>query len=209
MGNDFAALLFVLPGCGFRPQVDAGRNAVNAHLRRQLLCQRPRQPGQAGFGGVVQQVPVHRQLGMDIDDIDDAAVTATQFCRCRLGQEQRRFQVGADQVAPLLLVQLVQRRREKTGCVVHHGIKMAELLYGFFDHARQRCQFDQVGLHDTGRIGPFFVQFRTQRQRVIQRSATVDRHIRTRRMQTPHDGRTDAFRPACHQYCFALHPIPH
>ena len=74
---------------------------------------------------------------MDVRDVHDAAVAAAQFVRCRLGQEQRRFQVGAEQVVPLLLADICQRGGVKTRGVVDQRIELPELPYGLVDHAWQ------------------------------------------------------------------------
>ena len=146
---------------------------------------------------------------MDIDDIHDAAVPATQFGSRRLRQKQRRFKVGTEQIVPLLLAHLVQRCGIKTGSIVHQRVEMPELSHGLFDHLMQCRDLQQIGFYSARRIRANFIQFGTQCQRLIRRSMIMDRDIRSRCMQTAHDGRADALRSACHQYSFALHRTPH
>ncbi len=106
--------------------IDARGDRVDAHLRRHFLRQRFGQRDQAGLGDAVQQMAVHRAFGVDVGDVHDAAMVAAQFGRGRLRQEQRGFQVGAEQVVPLLLVDIRQRGCVKAGRIVDQRIQLAE-----------------------------------------------------------------------------------
>ena len=88
-------------------------------------------------------------------------------------------------------------------------MEMTELPDGLLYHARQGGDIQQVRLHGAGRIGTLLVQFGTQSLRILQRDMTMDCDVRACRMQTAYDSRANALCPACHQYCFALHRIPH
>ena len=118
MRDNLAPPFFVIPLGAFRPYDHTWRNRVDAHIRRQFLRQRARERGQPTLGHAVQQMAVHGTLGMDVHDIDDGTMVAAQLCCCRLRQQQRGFEVGADQVIPALLVNLFQWRGIKAGGVV-------------------------------------------------------------------------------------------
>ena len=88
------------------------------------------------FRGGVDGVVLHRQLGVDVDDVDDAAVLLPQLRRRRLRQEQRRLEIGADEVVPLLFRDLAHRRRIEARRVVDQRVEPPELLDRGLDELR-------------------------------------------------------------------------
>ena len=83
------------------PQDRSGRDRVDAHLGRELARERARERDEAGLGDRIDDVALERSLGVDVGDVDDRALRLAQR-RCRgLREEQRRAQVGADQVVPV------------------------------------------------------------------------------------------------------------
>ena len=73
-----------------RPGDRAGRDAVHAHVRRELERERARGGGEAGLGDAVDRIALERALGVDVDDIDDLAPVLRELRRGRLRDEQRR-----------------------------------------------------------------------------------------------------------------------
>ena len=104
----------------------AGRDAVDAHVWRQLHRQRACQAEQAGFGRTVQRIAAQRTLGMDVEDIDDRTVACSQFRRERLRQKQRAAQVGADQRIPGRVVNVADGGGEKIRSIVYQTIETPE-----------------------------------------------------------------------------------
>src|SRR5688500_725433 len=96
--GDDAAALVVGELAVLRPGDGAGRNAVDAHRRRQLDCERARKRGDAGLGDAVQRVAFQRPFGVDVDDVYDGALVFRQVRRRLLRDEQRRAQVRAHQL---------------------------------------------------------------------------------------------------------------
>jgi len=204
--DDLAPLFLVHPRLVFRPNDDTGGHGIDAHLWRQLLRQALGQRDQSSLGGAVQQMAVHRSFCVDIRDVHDAALSAAQFCRCRLGQEQRGFQVGSDQVVPLCFIYIRQRGSVKTRSVVDQRVKLPEFIDDLAHQLLQGMKIEQISLEHRGTLRTKFVQFLLQGQRLPVRAAVMHGDTSPRRMQAAADRRANAFRPACHQYHFVLHP---
>ena len=82
---------------------------------------------------------------MDVDDVHDGAAGLAQVRRRALAQEERRAQVGADEVVPLAA------RDAPKGCgvegrsVVHEAVQPAEARGGFVGQFREAVDVEQVG----------------------------------------------------------------
>jgi hypothetical protein len=120
-------------------------------VRPQLDGQGARQPRQAGLGGAVERVVLQRPLGVDVGDVHDGAARQGQVRGRRLGQEQRRLEVGADEVVPFALADRAERRGEEAGGIVHQRIEAAEVPGDLLDQPRQVVVVQQVGLEGHGR----------------------------------------------------------
>ena len=87
----------------FGPQDCARGHAVHAHVGAEILRERAREHREAGLRGAIHGVIAQRPLRVHVDDVDDDALRRAQRRQQRLGEEQRRLQIAADEIVPLLL----------------------------------------------------------------------------------------------------------
>ena len=174
------------------PEYRAGRDAVDAHLGRQFACQRPRQHDEPGFGDAVDGVIAQRPHAVDVDDVDERAAAGAQRRRRSLRQEQRRLQVGADQVLPLRRCQGAERGRIKRRGIVDQKVQATEALAGARYQSGQGAEVAQIRAQHAGAAVPGLIQFDCQPLRILHRAMAVDRDIGTRGVQSAHNPRADA-----------------
>ena len=75
------------------------------------------------FAGAVDGMVAQRPLRVHVDDVDDDAARRAQRRQQRLGQEQRRFEIAADEIVPLLRRDGAERRRIKIRRVVDEHVE--------------------------------------------------------------------------------------
>src|SRR4030095_1927391 len=96
--------------------------------RRELDGERARERGEAGLGDGVNGVAPERTLGMDVDDVDDRARVLRELRSRLLADEERRAQVGADELFPVRKLDGTHLDREEARGVVDEEVEAAETL---------------------------------------------------------------------------------
>jgi hypothetical protein len=117
---------------------------------------------------------------VDVDDVEYQPAGLAQRRRGRLRQEQRRLEIGAEQVIPGLWRDLSQGCGVESGGVVHQHIQRTPGASRKLHELGQSAEVQQVGLEDIHGARARLVEFRRQRLRVLGRVAVVDHEIRTR-----------------------------
>ncbi len=158
-------------------RIGPGRDGVDADLRRELARERAGEPDEPGLGDRVDDEILERALGVDVGDVDDRALRLAQRRRRRLRQEQRRAQVGADQVLPVLGGDVADRRLEERRRVVDQRVEAAEGGERLLDDRRQLGEVEQVGLDQRDRILPHVVELGLQQPRLAGRAAVVEHQV--------------------------------
>ena len=97
-------------------------------MRPELARQRLRQHREARLGGAVHRVALQRPEGVDVDHVEHQSAPQPQLRGGGLDEEQRRAQVGADQVVEGARGDLAERRRIEGRGVVVAGL----VLLGLF-----------------------------------------------------------------------------
>jgi hypothetical protein len=196
VGNDSGACLGRKVMRALGPFDRPRRHGIDPHPRPQFERQRARQPEQAGFRRAIQRIALERALGMDVGDVHDAAAAALEVGRRGLREEQRRLEVGADQVVPGRRVDSADFCGVEGRGVVHQRVEPAETGHGGFHQARQGVDCEQVSGEGRGGfatlVRPRRVQLRGQPVRFGRRAAIVDRDAGAGRVQRARDFRADA-----------------
>ena len=163
-------------------RIGPGRDRVDAHVRRELARERAREAHQPGLRGRVHDVALERPLGVDVGDVDDRALRLAQRRRGGLREEQRRLQVGADQVVRMPpAVMSPTRRLEERRRVVDERVEAAERLHRLLDQRRQLGDVEEVGLDQRDRLGAQVIELGLQQPRLAGRVAVVQHERRARR----------------------------
>jgi hypothetical protein len=119
-----------------------------------------------------------------------------QVGRRGLREEQRRLEVGADQVVPGRRVDSADFCGIEGRGIVHQRVEPAEAGRDGFDQTRQGVDVEQVGGEGRGGSPPSSaracIQFRGQPVRFGRRGAIVDRDAGAGRVQRARDFRADA-----------------
>ncbi len=80
-------------------------------------------------------------IGIDIDQVDNAALAFAKRTCSSLSQEERRFEIGPDEVSPLLFGCFTNRRRIKRRGVVDQKIQSTE---GFGSLINESVKFGEI-----------------------------------------------------------------
>ena len=112
----------------FRPQDGAGGDGVHPHLRSEFTREGFGEHDEASLGGAVDGIIFQRSLRVHIRHVDDATVTALEIGCHRLGEKERRLQIGPQQIVPLLLRRLAHGGGIKTRGIVEQHIQATEGL---------------------------------------------------------------------------------
>jgi len=141
----------------FRPKHRPRRDPVDPDLRAELPGQGARQHRKARLGGAVHRVTLQRPQSMDVDDVDDESTPLGEARDRRLGEKQRRLQIGAHEVGPL-----------RPGNLPHGGGSKAR---GVVDQHIQAAECSNRGVHQVhGRLG-------TQQVLALHRGGTRPRPV--------------------------------
>jgi hypothetical protein len=87
---------------------------------------------------------------MDVGDVHDAAAAALEMRRRRLREEQRRLEVGTDQVVPGRRVDSADFCGVEGRGVIHQRVEPAEMGHDGVYQRRQRGNVEQVGSEGRG-----------------------------------------------------------
>ena len=140
---------------------------------------------------------------MDVHHVDDQPARLAQGRRCGLRQEQRRAQVGADEVVELCSRDAADRSRVERGRVVHEHVEPAEASQRRIHQRGQPLDVVQVGAHGErgARARPF--EFGDQRVGSGPRLVEVHHDAGPRRVQAAADCRAEALGAAGDEYAVA------
>ena len=130
-----------LVGVVLRPQNGTWRDAVNANVGTQFYCQRPSEGSKAGFRHAIDRMSSKWAIGIDIDQVDNATLAFAKRWRGGLGQEEGCFEIGPDEVSPLLFSRCTNRRRIKRRGVVDQKIQSTE---GFGSLINEAVKFGEI-----------------------------------------------------------------
>ena len=177
-GGDDALALGVLELPVLGPGDGARRDAVHAHPRRELERERARERGEPGLGDAVERVALQRPLGVDVDDVDDRALVLRELRRRLLRDEERRAQVGADQLLPVRRLRSRPRRTgKKLEALFTRMSSRPKLLERRADQRARRDRREQLGLHLRGaaRAHARSARIRASRRRPRNRGSAAPR----------------------------------
>ena len=141
---------------------------------------------------------------MNVGDVDYGALRLFQRGRRGLGHEQRRAQVGPDQVLPGGRRDLTHWRLEKRRRVVDQRIELAESLDRLVDQRRKFRNIEQIRLDERDGILALMVELGLQQSRFTRGCAIVQHDIRTGGVKAPACRGTYALGPSGDQHDFAL-----
>ncbi len=129
---------------------------------------------------------------------------------CRgLGDEQRRAQIGADQIVPGRRRDLADGCRVERRGVVDEPVETSEALDGLVDDRRQLVEIEQVRLDQRDRVGADVVKLRLQEPRLAGGRAIMEHQVRAACVQPATDRCADTLGAAGDQHDPALHaPLP-
>ncbi len=128
--------------------------------------------------------------------------------RGRLGQEQRRLQIGADQIVPVLDIDVADHRRIERRRVVDERVELAECLHRLLDQRRQLADVEQVRLDQRDGIGAQMIELGLQQARFAGRCAKMQHDGGARLVQPPADVGADPLGAAGDQYDPAFQARP-
>src|SRR5262249_8697576 len=102
----------------------------------------------------VYRMTAQRTRAMYIRDVDNQAVAEPQRGRCRLGQKQRRLEVGADEIVPVDLGDVTERSWVEGGGVVDENVEAAEIAGRNAWQHLQLPEIEQIGFDRDRGAGP-------------------------------------------------------
>ena len=167
-----------------------------------------RQSEQRGLGDRVDDIVLERPLGVNIGDVDDGALRFAKRRRCRLRQEQRCLDVGADQIVPARDGDFADRGLEKRRRVVDESVQPAVRLQRLLDERRQLRDVEQIGLDQRDGVGALMIELRLEQTRFAGRGAVVQHQAGARIVQPPANRGAHTFSAAGDQHHLALHVAP-
>ena len=188
----------------FGPGDRAGRDRVDAHLRPELQRQRARHRDKTRLGDAVDRIALQRPLGVDVGDVHDRAALLPDGRRRLLREEQRRAQVGADQLIPVAGLDRPDGGGVEGRRVVDQHVEAAEALERRAEQKPGRDRREQVRLHLRRAAGARGIQFRFQRRGLGFGAAVMQHDVRAGRVQPARDRRADAPRGAGDESGFPL-----
>src|SRR5688572_9417465 len=138
-----------------------------------------------------------RPLRVHVDDVHDDAARRAQRRDERLRQEQRRFQVAAEKIVPLLERDRADRRGIEVRRVVDEDV---ELAAGAVEHLRGQPLYgsdvEDVGADRECRLRSRAIETGRELIRLTGGAVVMDRDVRTRRVQGARNDGADALRCA-------------
>src|SRR6202044_1448555 len=105
----------------------------------------------------------------------------------RLCQKERRLEIGADQVVPVVFVDVSNRGRIEGGGVVDQDVEAAEGCRGGVGQLCQGGAVEQIALRQRRGARPDAVELLRHGGRFLRRAAVVQHHAGAGRVQRTHD----------------------
>jgi hypothetical protein len=136
-------------------------------------------------------------------------IVLRELGRRLLRDEERRAQVGADQLLPVRGLDFAHRDGEEGRGVVHQYVEPAEGLDRRADERARRDGREELGLHLRCAARARRVELGLEPRGIGLGIAVVQQHFRARRVQAARDRRADAPRPARHQSGLAVERVVH
>jgi hypothetical protein len=137
-------------------------------------------------------MPRQGTLTVNVDHVHDGAFALAQLRRRGLREEERRAQVRAHEIVPLLRRHAAERRRIERRCVVDERVHATERSDCAGHDARQRGEIEQIRADYDGRPRTLAVQLVAQRFRFADRLVTMDTDVGAVRMKAAGQRRADA-----------------
>lgn len=184
--NDF----FLQRGIGYavrRPHHRPRSDRVNANVGAELASQRFREHDEAGLGNRIGRIASQRPHAMNVDDVEDQAVRQTQGGCSRLREEQRRFEIRADQIVPIFERDFSNGCRVKRRRVVDQNIELAEMPTSLFHQVAERGRLEQIAREPQCAIATDLFEFGAQFLSRIERAMMMDHYICAGRVQLASD----------------------
>jgi hypothetical protein len=182
------------------PQHRAGRNGVDADFRAEFARERLRQHHERRLGGAIDRVPAERTQPMDVGDVEDQPPAPAQFRRGGLRQEQRRAQVGADEVLECVPRDLADRRRIEGGGIVDEHVERAEGADDGGGQRLERGEIGEIGAEGRGRRRTLGIHRAHQRAGLGGGAVVMHGQLRAPGVKGLRDDRADAPRAAGDQH---------
>ena len=126
----------------------------------------------------------------------------------RLREEQRRAQVGADEIVPVLDGDLADRRGEERRRVVDQAVEAAEGRQRLLDQRRELGDVEEIGLDQRHRARADVVELGLQQARFAGGAPEVDHQVGAGGVQAATDRRSHPSRATGNQHRLALHRKP-
>src|SRR6185503_18064361 len=182
------------------PENRARRHAVHADVGAEIFGERARQHREPGFGRAVDGMVAQRPLRVHVDDIDDDAARRAQGRHESLGEEQRRLEIAAEEIVPLLERDGADRRGIEVRRVVDEHVEpAARALEHLRGHALDCGDVAHVGADRERRLRATAIQLGGQLLGFGCRAVVVDRDVRAGRVQRARDDGANALRRTRHE----------
>src|SRR5205823_15051356 len=97
-----------------------------------------------------------------------------------LREEERRAQVGADEVVPFARADALEWRRVERRGVVDEAVEAAESRGRFVDELRKRGEVEKIGLHHDARTRSRGIELGGDAPGLVARAVAVQRDVRSR-----------------------------
>ena len=133
-----------------------------------------------------------RALRVNVDHVHDRALSSAQLRRCCLREEERRTQIRAHEVVPLLRRHAAERCGIKRRRIVDERVQSSERFDRCSYYSRQRVHIEQVGRYDRGRACTLTVQLIAQVFRFADRLVTMNADRGAVRVKAASDSGADA-----------------
>ena len=124
-----------------------------------------------------------------------------------LREEERRAQVGADEIFPFGRGDRAERRRVEGRSIVDEAVEAAKGVRRFGDHAIDRGEVEEVGLHDDARPAALRIELGGEALRLGARAVAVKRDLGAGGVQLARDRGADPFRRARDEDCAVVHDM--
>ncbi len=144
-----------------------------------------------------------RAHAVNVGDIQNQALADAQRRGGGLRQEQRRLQVRADEIGPVDLGDVAQRRGIERRGVVHQNVEAAKGAHRHLGERRQLLHVEQIALGEQRGLGPRLVQLTRELRSRLGGAAKVDDDVGARAVQGARNGSSDAAGRACHEHGLA------
>ena len=145
---------------------------------------------------------------MDVCDVEHQSVSKPQRRRGGLCEKQRRLQVGAEQVVPVLFRDFAHGRGIESGCIVDEHVELAERLHCGVDERTQFLRLEQVAANECRGAAPQVVELARERAGFGFGPVIVNHHVCARSLQRARDARANAPRRAREQRDLAFEREP-